>query len=810
MKRLMTLLLLLVFVLVAYADEMFETPQSHDNFVQPLTGTKASVKARHMDDVVFIEDWESGLNGWESVDLTATPGTWHMDSWMAYGGSGMSWCMGEHPIYCDTVGYNNDWYMVLNSPPIDLPAGNVTLTFQSRIGCEIPGGEDPPWDGWDGCNLRISTDGGSSWIVIGNEDVEPDYDNPSLYSFGFQHGEGPNIPGWTGQHFDWFETTADLTTWSGQTVFLRWAFASDPAWCTCDGGANRWAFGWQVDDIAVVAGGDTIFYNDGTDDTDWVSGTNRPIAGDLWRVADECDPPPCPPPSGSHYLACNDESNLSYNNDMNNELISPYIDLRGLDFGTLIVDFYVAGLLGSDPNNFPDCDFWHWEVSPDSGATWCFASDPYCEGLPNYVHPDAPTVWALYSEAYLAGFEISDYIGRVIKLKVVMESNSDDIGGVGPCFDDVTITHSSGFPNDFSCYTLQLRFPTNEIRPAYGTAYFANEGSLAPPGPVACWWKVEGGSMQRLMPNLDLGPGATDTRNFTWTPAAAGDALISAWTALNVDENLENDTSYCTGIEVRGETADLEMGYDNRTIQYAFNFDPGNGALVEFTPEADSINLPVLLKTIRAQFDGSQLADVDFNLHIYEDNAGAPGTEVHTQTVTVTTSEVLPAWKEIVIDSWLTIDGDFWVWFEIEDAGHFPKMIGDEAEPWADHNHFYSWDGSGAPDLSTYFYTVRAQVAEGVRAEINEISPTSYNLAQNYPNPFNPVTDIHYSIAHADRVNLRVFNVLGQEIAVLVDGLQTAGLHKVSFDGTNLPSGVYIYRLETPNFSSSRKMLLLK
>ncbi|MBU1937627.1 T9SS type A sorting domain-containing protein [bacterium] len=809
MKRLMTLLLLLVFILVAHADEIFQTAQTHDNFAQPLTGMKASAKARHLDEVVYIEDWESSLNGWESVDLTATPGTWHIDSWMAYGGTGMAWCMGEHPIYCDTVGYNNDWYMVLNSPPIDLPAGTVTLTFQSRIGCELPAGADPPYNGWDGCNLRISTDGGNNWVVIGNSNVEPDYDNSSLYSFGFQHGEGANVPGWTGQHFNWFQTTVDLSTWAGQVVYLRWAFASDPSWCTCDASDRRWAFGWQVDDILIMAS-DTVLYNDGTDNTGWVSGTNRPVAGDLWRVADDCTPPPCPPPSGSHYLACNGAGNLTYNDDMNNELISPYIDMRELDFGTVVVDFYIAGLLGSNPDNFPDCDFWHWEVSPDSGATWCFASNPYCEGLPNYVHPDAPNVWALYSEAYLAGFEISDYIGRVIKLKAVMESNSDGIGGVGPCFDDITITYSSGFPNDFSCYTLQLRFPTNEIRPAYGTAYFSNEGSLAPPGPVACWWRVEGGSMQRLMPNLDIGPGGMDTRNFTWTPAAAGDASISAWTALNVDENLGNDTSYCTSIVVRGETADLEMGYDNRTTQYAFNFDIGNGALVKFTPEADSIDLPVLVKTIRAQFDGSQTTNIDFTLHIYDDNADAPGTEVHTQVVTVTTSDILPAWKEIILTSWLTVDGDFWVWFEVENADHFPKMIGDDGEPWANHDHFHTWGGSGTPSNSAYFYTVRAQVAAGVAAEINNISPTSYSLAQNYPNPFNPVTDIHYSIAHTDQVTLRVFNVLGQEVAVLVDGLQTAGLHNVSFDGANLPSGVYIYRLETPNFSSARKMLLLK
>ena len=70
MKRLMTLLLLLVFVFVAHADELIQTAQTRDNFVQPLTGAKPSVKARHMDDVVYLEDWERGLNGWARLLYT--------------------------------------------------------------------------------------------------------------------------------------------------------------------------------------------------------------------------------------------------------------------------------------------------------------------------------------------------------------------------------------------------------------------------------------------------------------------------------------------------------------------------------------------------------------------------------------------------------------------------------------------------------------------------------------------------------------------------------------------------------------------
>ncbi|MBU1708357.1 T9SS type A sorting domain-containing protein [bacterium] len=819
MRRFAILLLLPAFALLAQAGESFKTARTHTDIVQPQTGIEKTSPTNHLDqEIIYFEDWESGLNGWESVDLTSTPGTWHIDDWFAYGGIGMSWCMGQNPVYCDTVGYNNDWYMVLDSPPLTLPSGNITLTFQSRIACELPGA-DPPYDGWDGCNLRISIDGGVSWIVIQNEYLEPDYDMESMYSFGFQHGEGLNIPGWCGQHLDWFLQTADLSSWAGQSIKLRWAFASDPSWCTCDATNRRWAFGWQIDDITITSGGDPIFTNDGTDDTGWTSGTNRPVAGDLWRVADDCSPPPCPPPSGTYYLACNNPVSLEYSDNMNNEIMSPYIDMRDLDFGSINVDFMVTGILGSDPNNFPDCDFWHWEVTGDSGLTWCFASNPTCEPAPaqNFVHPDAPVNWSLYSLSYQSGFDITDYIGSVIRIKAVMESNDDGLVGFGPALDDITIAYHAGYPNDFSCTTLQLRFPTVEGQPAYGTAYFANVGSQAPPGAVAAWWKEASGSIQRLLPNLNLNPGESDTRNFVWTPAATGNATLSTWSALNIDENLGNDTSYCNNITVRDSTIDLELGYDNRTSQYAFNFETSNGALIKFTPEADSVELPLNLNKIRVQFDGSQTESAQIGLRVLEDNNGIPGEGLFWGTVTVTTSELLPNWKEITVNGASGthgIDGDFWVWFEVLDTDieqRFPKIIGDDAEDWNNHDHYFTYRRGQAPQAQPYFFMVRAQIAEGTSdAEIRELTPLSYSLAQNYPNPFNPMTEIHYSIAETDEVSLRVFNLLGQEVAVLVDALQQAGTHTIAFDGTNLPSGIYLYQLKTPNFTSTRKMVLMK
>jgi len=86
----------------------------------------------------------------------------------------------------------------------------------------------------------------------------------------------------------------------------------------------------------------------------------------------------------------------------------------------------------------------------------------------------------------------------------------------------------------------------------------------------------------------------------------------------------------------------------------------------------------------------------------------------------------------------------------------------------------------------------------------------SFALEQNFPNPFNPSTQIKYSLAEKSNVTLKIYDVLGNEVAILVNSNQEAGSYNINFDASNLASGLYIYTLNTGNFTSSKKMMLLK
>ena len=89
-------------------------------------------------------------------------------------------------------------------------------------------------------------------------------------------------------------------------------------------------------------------------------------------------------------------------------------------------------------------------------------------------------------------------------------------------------------------------------------------------------------------------------------------------------------------------------------------------------------------------------------------------------------------------------------------------------------------------------------------------TPAIFSLDQNYPNPFNPSTVIHYSLPEASDVTLAVYDMLGREVASLVDDRKSAGNYEVSFSATNLSSGIYFYRLSTGNFTKIRSMTFVK
>lgn len=88
--------------------------------------------------------------------------------------------------------------------------------------------------------------------------------------------------------------------------------------------------------------------------------------------------------------------------------------------------------------------------------------------------------------------------------------------------------------------------------------------------------------------------------------------------------------------------------------------------------------------------------------------------------------------------------------------------------------------------------------------------PSSCALYQNYPNPFNPTTAIRYHLPKDSRVTIKVYDILGREVATLVDGEESAGYHEVSFDGSRFATGVYFYKMTAGSYTAVKKLMLLK
>ena len=86
----------------------------------------------------------------------------------------------------------------------------------------------------------------------------------------------------------------------------------------------------------------------------------------------------------------------------------------------------------------------------------------------------------------------------------------------------------------------------------------------------------------------------------------------------------------------------------------------------------------------------------------------------------------------------------------------------------------------------------------------------NFKIYENYPNPFNPSTNIRFRIAQALFVTLKVYDVLGNDIVILVNGEKPAEIYEVEFDAIDLPSGIYFYRLQAGSFVETKKMILMK
>ncbi|MFI5253717.1 MAG: T9SS type A sorting domain-containing protein [Bacteroidota bacterium] len=142
------------------------------------------------------------------------------------------------------------------------------------------------------------------------------------------------------------------------------------------------------------------------------------------------------------------------------------------------------------------------------------------------------------------------------------------------------------------------------------------------------------------------------------------------------------------------------------------------------------------------------------------------------------------------------------------------------------HSYAYSRDTAfidNAPPQKAYYLVCAQDIHNNLSPPSNQVLfgitgvseygkgiPVMYELYQNYPNPFNPTTVINYAIPEQSFVRLTIYNVLGQEVATLVNGVQYAGNKSVEFDASKIPSGMYFYKVTAGKFSDTKKMILLK
>jgi hypothetical protein len=133
--------------------------------------------------------------------------------------------------------------------------------------------------------------------------------------------------------------------------------------------------------------------------------------------------------------------------------------------------------------------------------------------------------------------------------------------------------------------------------------------------------------------------------------------------------------------------------------------------------------------------------------------------------------------------------------------------------------HSYTWVDGDVTNGTRYVYDLYTvnQLNQRTKIRSTDAMPTfesgavtEFALLQNYPNPFNPTTSIAFDVPSRTLVTIKVFNMIGQEVATVVNGEMTAGRHIVNFDGSRLPSAIYLYQITAGDFTATRKMLLMK
>ena len=786
-----------------------DTPQGEGLFLDDIT---VNVDG---EDIYFESFEDSTMAGWVSVDQTSTEPAWHQDTYGAYGNSGQSWWMGD-PSIGTNGGYLDHWYQVLDTPPIQIPAGTSTYTvlFDQKRAIEnlCSGASCPecaantPYDGWDAFNVRISADGGSTWEIL--EDAFPVYNTSDTYSFGYEFNEGCGVPGWGGPETaspTWDPTEVDIPqSYNGQEVIVRFAFSADPGYCTTD---NNDLTGVWVDNIDVAG----VFTNDGEDGTGFESKSLVALGGDLWHVAHVGIPPVIPMPENV-VVAAEDGSvevtwdsppgGVAYSNewvDFDDGTFENAISLTdgqgylgtffGMPYGVQSVTVHAARVWASNAGTTTLAGFAVIGGQPSPTPLYQISINTAAENFTSEIALD----WD-FQGSYIIALMVNTEIGLGIDESSTPSSNSwSNLSGWSPWSE---VAASNAYVSDGE-FGIQARVT-----------------SVGGSTPVFNVYRDPGldGSSYQLMFNGSEISAASYVDNIVTNGTEYCYRIASVY-----DDALSDQTNPECGTPISNTV--YEIVYDDGTNEDIMPVGNGNYLASKFTPNGYPSDLYSASFYLPASQTGTVL------VYVWDDDGadGKPGTPI-LQGFPL---NMIQGWNEInFVNEGFSIpiaDGGVYVGYQ-QLAVNFNMGVDWNNSSWAVNSMLDFGIGLGWEPLSNYspggVWMIRAQMDSENALEtvdgFNNQVPDKFSLSQNYPNPFNPSTRIQFGLSEQANTKLEIYNILGESVQIIIDDGMDAGFYDFNISMNGLASGMYFYRLTAIGnngkqlYSEMRKMILMR
>ena len=800
----------------------------------------------------------------EVANLDNSPTYFHTSSNDAYSGNSW-WCADQN-----VGGYSDAWLQFLDTPSISIPAGGGSLSAQLKWGIEAYAGATVAGtctNGWDAANVRISTNGGSTWELLTGDDA---YDFTDGYGWIYNdetYYDCQDLAAGWGNVVDWHLVTFDLNTYAGLDVIIRFGFGSDPAWSTADEPAID---GFRIDDVSVTDASGNVLFTDNADDQVLMTPTNGfDVQWDIvfYDYGDDSRP------GGANVGWQTYMPGDPFNNNIQLDLtphagddvqfrITARIDDNddgGNGSGLFIDDFHVWSVLFEE--SIPEVT--NLNVEPgdtEMHLTWDALNTDF-EGEIAYDN-DNFTGYAIGGVAGWAGsyFDMPFGVNSVTVNSVKVFANDNytiDIAG---------FSISAGAPNstpDFTTSQSIVAGSWNEFTVNGWTfdgdfviatsiadgIYMALDNSAVPSGHA---WISTGGVWQEYNGSATLDDGEWMIRanvtvegdgNYTFnvyrSSAGSDFSLMFNGQGIEAAEYIDilvmNDTEYCykvtalyDGNEGPESSAACgtpeaqtihEIAYDDGGAETSTNVGSGNYMAVKVTP----VNYPSELKRVKFYVPTGSPGICAVRVWDNDGTDGLPGTEWTPSGGVI--MQLAQGWnvKDVSILNIQIFSGDFYVGWE--ETSNSPPIGIDLTDP--DFRSYINVDGS--PPVGTNGewaalpldgdFMVRVDVDSGVLAiddDLYDVVPEKFTLRQNYPNPFNPVTNIDLELPEFAKTHLAIFDITGREVITLINNENlNAGHYRYQVNANGLPSGMYFYRMVAIStsgnkYTDTKKLVLLK